>query len=115
MGCRRKTFSKFYRRHCESISRFNVGLETLLREGPSKPKFYGDLVYKSKKLIERNVFFLFSSGVGVDARYRRMGGGLNFMRQSACLVFNQIMVDNYAAFFNCSLVGRASNSMLAPT
>ena len=32
-----------------------------------------------------------------------------FMRQSACLVFN------YAAFFNCTPVGRASDSMMAPT
>ena len=26
-----------------------------------------------------------------------------------------IMVDNYAAFFNCTPVGRASDSMMAPT
>ena len=30
---------------------------------------------------------------------------LNVMPQSACLVFNPIMVDNYAAFFNCTQVG----------
>ena len=35
------------------------------------------------------------------------------MRQSACLVFNPIMVDNYAAFFNCTPVGRASDSMFS--
>ena len=35
------------------------------------------------------------------------------MRQSACLVFNPIMVDNYAAFFDCTPVGRASDSMMA--
>ena len=40
---------------------------------------------------------------------------LNIMRQSACLVFNPITVDNYAAFFNCTPVGRASDSMMAPT
>ena len=28
------------------------------------------------------------------------------MRQSACLVVNPIMVDNYAAFFNCTPVCR---------
>ena len=48
-------------------------------------------------------------------RYGRIGYNLNAMRQSACLVFNPIMVDNYAAFFNCTLVGRASDSMMAPT
>ena len=34
--------------------------------------------------------------------YRRIGYNLNVMRQSACLVFNPIMVDNYAAFFSCT-------------
>ena len=53
----RKTFSKFYRRHFEVISKFNVGLKTLLREGLSEAEFYGDLVYKFKKLIGRNGFY----------------------------------------------------------
>ena len=56
----RKTFSKFYRRHYELISKYNVGLKTLLSEGLSEPEFYGDLVYKFKKLIGINDF-LFSS------------------------------------------------------
>ena len=50
----RKTISKFYRRHYELIFKFNVGLKTLLRGGLSEPEFYGDLVYKFKKLIGRN-------------------------------------------------------------
>ena len=100
----RKTFSKFYRRH---------GLKTLLSEGLSEPEFYGDLVYKFKKLIGINDFsFQFRK---IITRYRRIGYNLNVMRQSACLVFNTIMVDNYAAFFNCTPVGRASDSMMAPT
>ena len=51
----------------------------------------------------------------IITRYRRIGYNLNVMRQSACLVFNPIMVDNYAAFFNCTPVDRASDSMMAPT
>ena len=88
----RKTFSKFYRRHYELISKYNVGLKTLLSEGLSEPEFYGDLVYKFKKLIGSN-----------DFSYR-IGYNLNVMRQSACLVFNPIMVDNYAAYFDCSAI-----------
>ena len=92
----RKTFSKFYRRHYELISKYNVGLKTLLGEGLSEPEFYGDLVFKFKKLIGRNDFsFQFRK---IISRYRRIGYNLNVMRQSACLVFNPIMVDNYAAF-----------------
>ena len=47
----RKTFSKFYRRHYELIFKYNVGLKTLLGDGLLKPGFYGDLIYKFKKLI----------------------------------------------------------------
>ena len=79
------------------ISKYNVGLKTLLSEGLSELEFYGDLVYKFKKLIGINDFsFQFRK---IITRYRRIGYNLNVMRQSACLVFNPIMVDNYAAFF----------------
>ena len=95
------------------ISKFDIGLKTLLREGLSEPEFYGDFVYKFKKLIRRNEFpFQFRK---IITRYRRIGYTLNVMRQSACLVFNPIMVDNYADFFNCTPVGRASDCMMAPT
>ena len=60
------------------------------------------------------MIFLFDSEK-IITRYRRIGYNLNVMRQSASLVFNPIMVDNYAAFFNCTTVGRASDSMMAPT
>ena len=109
----RKTFSKFYRRHYELISKYNVGLKTLLSEGLSEPEFYGDLVYKFKKLIGINDFSFQLRKI--ITRYIRIGYNLNVMRQPACLVFNPIMVDNYAAFFNCTPVGRASDSMMAPT
>ena len=46
-------------------------------------------------------------------RYKRIGYNLNVMRQSACLVINQITVDSYAALFNCTPVDRASDSMMA--
>ena len=109
----RKPFSKFYRRHYEMISKYNVGLKTLLVEGLSEPEFYGDFAYKLKKLIARkDIFFQFRK---IITRYRRIGYNLNVIRQSACLVLNPIIVDNYAAFFNLTPVGRASDSMIAPT
>ena len=48
-------------------------------------------------------------------RYKRIGYYLNVMQQSACLVINPITVDGYATFFNCMLVDRVSDSMMAPT
>ena len=76
-----------YRRHYELISKYNVGLKTLLSDGLSEPEFYGDLVYKFKKLIGSNDFsFQFRK---IITRYRRIGYNLNVMRQSACLVLTQ--------------------------
>ena len=53
----RKAFSMFYRRHYKLISKFNVGLKSLLHQGLSEPEFYGDLDYKFKKIIGMTVFF----------------------------------------------------------
>ena len=107
----RKAFSKFYRRHYELMSNFNVGLKSLLHQGLSEPEFYGDLVYKFKKI--RGMTDFSDQFRKIIMRYKRIGYNLNVMRQSACLVINQIKVDGYAALFNCTPVDRASDSMMA--
>ena len=103
----------YYRRHYELVSKFNVGLKTLLHQGLSEPEFYGDLVYKFKKIVGRVDFS--DQFRKIIVRYKRIGYNINIMRQSACLVFNPITVNNFASLFNCTLVGRASDSMMAPT
>ena len=112
-GCRcrglRGTFSKFYRRHYE----FNVGLKTLLHRGLSGPGLCGGLVRGFRGIVGRADFSDRFGGIVV--RCGRIGCGVNIMRQSACLVFNPITVNNFASLFNCTLVGRASDSMMAPT
>ena len=55
------------------------------------------------------MMFLFSSEKSLHVT------DIYVMRQSACLVLNPMMVDNYAAFFNCTPVGRTSDSMLTVT
>ena len=105
--------SKFYRRHYELISKFNVGLKSLLHQGLSEPEFYGDLVYKFKKI--RGMTDFSDQFRKIIMRYKRIGYNLNVMRQSACLVINPITINGYAAIFNCTPVDRASDSMMAPT
>ena len=46
----RKAFSKFYRRHFELIEKYHVSLKKLMQQGLCNPKFYGNLVYKFKKI-----------------------------------------------------------------
>ena len=108
----RKTFSKFYRRHYELVSKFSVGLKTLLHQGLSEPEFYGDLVYKFKKIVGRADFSdQFKKTI---VRYKHIGYNINIMRQSACLVFNPITDNNFASLFNCTPVGWASDSIMTP-
>ena len=38
------------------MSKYNVGLKTLLLQGLSESEFYGDLVYKFRKIIGKNDF-----------------------------------------------------------
>ena len=52
----RKAFSKFYLRHFDIVSKYNVRLKTLLLQGLSEPEFYGDLVYEFRKIIGKNDF-----------------------------------------------------------
>ena len=52
----RKAFSKFYRRLFDLVSKYNVGLKTLLLQGLCEPEFYGDLAYKFRKIIGKYDF-----------------------------------------------------------
>ena len=52
----RKTFSKFYRRYYDLVSKLQVGLKSLLRRGLSEPDFYGYMVYKLKRIVGSNKF-----------------------------------------------------------
>ena len=41
---------RFYRRHFDLVSKFGAGLKSYLQQGLSEPAFYGDLVYKFRKI-----------------------------------------------------------------
>ena len=62
------------------MSKYNVGLKTLLLQGLSEPVFYGDLVYK----FSINDFPYYFKKIIV--RYKKIGYSMNVLRQTACLV-----------------------------
>ena len=90
--------------HSLIMSKYNVGLKTLLLQGLSEPEFYGDLVYKFRKIIGKNDFPYHFKKIVV--RYKNIGYNINVMRQTACLVVNPIKVNSFAYLFNCTTVGR---------
>ena len=93
--------------------KYNIGLKTLLQQGISEPIFYGDLVYKFKRIVGKPNFS--DQFKKIVKRYIRVGYNLDIMRQSACLVLNPITVYSYGFLFNCTTVGQAADSMTALT
>ena len=108
-----KIFSKFYRRYHDLISKFQVGLKSLLRQGLSEPDFYGDLVYKFKKSVGSKKFS--AQFIKIISHYKKICYNINVLHQTACLVVNPITVDNFAFLYNCTPVGRTSDSMAVLT
>ena len=99
----RKSFSKFYHRPSELIVKYNIGLKTLLQQSISEPIFYGDLVYKFKRIVGKPNFS--DQFKKIVKGYIRVGYNLDITRQSTC----------YGFLFNCTTVGQASDSMTALT
>ena len=69
------------------------------------------------------LFFLYSCQLGKIyalslehlSHYKTIDYSINVLQQTACLVVNPITVGNFASLFNCTPVGRASDSMMVPT
>ena len=109
----RKTFSKSYRRYYDLISKLQVGLKSLLRQALSEPEFYGDLVYKLKKIVGSNNFS--AQFIKIISHYKKIGYNINVLQQTACLVVNPVTVGNFAFLLNCRPVGRTTNSIAVLT
>ena len=85
------------------MSKYNVGLKTLLLQGLTESEFYEDLVYKFRKIIGKKDFpYHFKK---IIVRYKKIGYNINVLRQTACLVVNPVKINSFAYLFNCTTVG----------
>ena len=73
------------------MSKYNVGLKTFLLQGLSEPEFYGNMVYKFRKIIGQNDFPYHFKNISV--RYNKIGYNIDVLRQTACLLVNSIKVN----------------------
>ena len=91
----RKVFFKFYPWHFELIEKYHVSLKKLMQQGICNPEFYGDLVYKFKKIIgNQNFSNLFKRIVN---RFKRAGYFFRHYAADCMPSLNPIMVEGYAA------------------
>ena len=66
---------RFARRYYDLISIFQVGLKSLLHQGLLEPDFYGDLVYKLKKIVGSNNFS--AQFIKIISHYKKIGYNIN--------------------------------------
>ena len=52
----RKAFPKFYRRHSALVEKYSISLKTLQQQGISESEFYGDLMYRFRKIVGKSKF-----------------------------------------------------------
>ena len=77
-----------------------------MQQGICNPEFYGYLVYKFNNIIGNPNFSNLLKRI--VNRFMRAGCSLDIIRQTACLMFNPIMVEGYAALFSFTAVVQAS-------
>lgn len=101
----RKTFSKFYHRNLTLINKYKCNLKTLLRQGISHPEFYGDVIYKLRKIIGHTHFH--TVFVKRIKKFIKKGYDPVILQRTACLVVNPYTVGHHASLFACATTGRS--------
>ena len=100
----RKTFAKFYHRNLNLINKYKCNLKSLLRQGIAHPEFYGDVIYKLRKIIGHTHFHdLFIKRI---KKFLKRGYDPVILQRTARLVVNPYTVDHHASLFACAMTGR---------
>lgn len=98
----RRTFTKFYRRNEFLLDKYNTNLKLLLNTGISKPAFYGDIVYKLRKIS--GVVDFSSRFAALVSKYIKRGYDPLILRRTASLVVDPFTVDSHASLFVCTVI-----------
>ena len=95
------------------MSKFQVGLESHLCQGLSETEFYGNLMYKLKKIVGSSNFS--AQFIKIISHYKKIGYNINVLQQTQCLLVNPITVGNLSFLFKCLPVGQTSDSVTVLT
>ena len=83
----------FFYRVYDLISKFQVGLKSLLCQGLSESEFYGDLVYRLKKIVGTNNFS--AQFIKIIPHYKKISYNINVLQHTTCLMVNPKTVGNF--------------------
>ena len=89
-----KTFKTFYRKSLPLLYKYNLSLKSYLNLGISQPEFYGDVVYRLRKI---NSHFHFDDIFRtVINKFVKRGYRVDILERSTRLAFDPIKYNKYA-------------------
>ena len=95
----RKTFGNFYRSYFELLSKFGaISFQEYVSKGITHPVFYGDLVYKLRRVKSDSNFI--SSGSKIVKRFRRRQYDSEIIERTICLC---LVLGPFTAFYRSFL------------
>ena len=102
----RKTFGKFFRSYSELLSKFgDISFQEYLSKGISHPVFYGDLVYKLRRVKDTPNFI--SSGSKIVKRLRRRQYDPVIIERTIGLVLGHCIALYKPFLKHCTLTNKA--------
>ena len=103
----RKTFGKFFRSYSELLSKFGaIPFQEYVSKGISHPVFYGDLVYKLRRV--RGSTNCIASGTKIVKRLRRWQYDPGIIENTIGLVLGPTTAAMYRLFLkHCTLTNKA--------
>ena len=102
----RKTFGKFFRSYSELLSKFGaIAFQEYVTKGISHPVFYGDLVYKLRRVRGSTNFI--ASGTKIVKRIRRRQYDQGIIEKTICLVLGPSTAVYRLFLKHCTLTYKA--------
>ena len=106
----RKTFSKFFYRNLPLINKYKCNLKSFLRQGISHPEFYGDVIYKLRKILGHIHFQnLFVKRI---RSFLKKDYDPTILLRTSRLVIDHSTIDSHAFLFGCATTDRAEHYMM---
>ena len=105
----RKTFGKFFRRYAELLLKYGqVTFTEFVSKGISHPPFYGDLIYKLRRI--KNDTNCLASSKRIIGRILKRKYDPIVVRRTVCMVLGPSTVYNLHTLFHCTLTNQAGGT-----
>ena len=95
------------------ISKFQIGLPSLLRQGLWNLNSKVTLCINWRKLLA--LIFFSAQFIKIISHYKKIGYTINVLQQTECLADNPITAGNFVFLFNCTPMCLTSDSLTVPT